>query len=179
MKHREIVKCDGRTPPFDFHEFLHCVYWSTETFHHYSVCSNLVKNYCTCLVCSNVIDRWFPSSIFQVRNIEYDHSHFAFVIERIRNKWGNNKKLFFFLKAKPAKECLDIENGENYFGTVRHTKTGVQCLRWDSQAAHIYDYNFLDEQEDYCRNPYGGASSPFCFTADSDGWGTCDIPFCS
>ncbi|CAC5376663.1 PLG [Mytilus coruscus] len=76
------------------------------------------------------------------------------------------------------KECLQTGKGTDYFGSMSITKTGSECQRWDSQQPHQHDYWYLEDQENFCRNP-DGSSSPWCLSTDlTGGKEYCDIPFC-
>ncbi|VDI82640.1 apolipoprotein(a) [Mytilus galloprovincialis] len=76
------------------------------------------------------------------------------------------------------KECLQTGRGIDYFGSMAKTKTGSECQRWDSQQPHEHDYWYLEDQENFCRNP-DGSSSPWCLSTDPTVRKEyCDIPFC-
>lgn len=77
-----------------------------------------------------------------------------------------------------ATECTYTLTGEEYTGTVSHTKTGIPCQRWDSQTPHPHKSNHLSKDENYCRNTDGSAG-PWCYTMDPDvRWEICDVPKC-
>ena len=67
------------------------------------------------------------------------------------------------------------------------TKTGKPCQSWTSQLPHAHyntnpidfpDHNLVDAQN-YCRNPYGLLSAPWCYTTDPNSrWEFCDVPPC-
>ncbi|CAG0883081.1 unnamed protein product [Darwinula stevensoni] len=88
-------------------------------------------------------------------------------------------------------ECLKTEKGKEYMGIKNKTKTGKDCLRWDSkpygkpddfESMMFYGEHFLNEDpgshENYCRNP-ALRERPWCFVLDLDiQWEYCDIPMC-
>ncbi|KAK3088625.1 hypothetical protein FSP39_021462, partial [Pinctada imbricata] len=76
-------------------------------------------------------------------------------------------------------ECLRSNIGYEYQGTVSTTKSGKECQRWDSQVPHTHEYGYLTAHENFCRNPKGTKSSPWCFTTDSaTEWDYCEILAC-
>ncbi|KAJ8303518.1 hypothetical protein KUTeg_019914 [Tegillarca granosa] len=75
----------------------------------------------------------------------------------------------------PALECIMSVKGEDYYGTRNITVDGLQCQRWDSQSPHKHSYGYLSDQENYCRNPYGKESGPWCYTVTSTRWDYCIV----
>ncbi|XP_072881833.1 salivary plasminogen activator gamma-like isoform X2 [Hemitrygon akajei] len=80
-------------------------------------------------------------------------------------------------------QCI-TESGRNYRGTRNYTKSGSQCLRWDSAAVHIRNYNARSDalnlglgSHNYCRNP-DNDKKPWCFIEGIKYWDFCDIPKC-
>uniref|UniRef100_A0A674PQJ0 Macrophage stimulating 1 n=1 Tax=Takifugu rubripes TaxID=31033 RepID=A0A674PQJ0_TAKRU len=53
-----------------------------------------------------------------------------------------------------AEDCYQ-ENGKNYRGTVRKTRKGITCQKWNANLT-----------ENYCRNPDGDQHGPWCYTTD-------------
>ncbi|KAK0395875.1 hypothetical protein QR680_001470 [Steinernema hermaphroditum] len=74
-----------------------------------------------------------------------------------------------------------VENGSNYEGTVQASKTGKQCMHW-SKSAKASDlrtsFPKLRTSKNYCRNPGGIRSSPWCYTSPYSQPEECDIPKC-
>jgi len=72
----------------------------------------------------------------------------------------------------------------DYRGSINSTKTGYECVRWDSDLA---SENFGDMVGDYpdaglddnnfCRNPAGDGRA-WCLTDESEGFEYCDVPYC-
>ena len=84
-----------------------------------------------------------------------------------------------FSVATPAKECLESEKGAEYFGTVQKTHNGKTCQKWSEQTPHSHSFTYLGDQENFCRNPFGGDDRPWCYTTDpGDRWEYCDMPLC-
>ncbi|CAG0896026.1 unnamed protein product, partial [Darwinula stevensoni] len=86
--------------------------------------------------------------------------------------------------------CLLTEMGTEYIGTMKKTKTGKDCLPWDSHSDKligpenhsIYDFYFATREpryhKNYCRNP-GPKDKPWCWVNDTTiQWEYCDIPSC-
>jgi len=76
----------------------------------------------------------------------------------------------------------------NYTGRQSVTAFGRSCQYWSSQKHH--PHNFTDPARfpdpsllsaiNYCRNPDGKSSGPWCYTMDPDiEWETCGIPLVS
>ncbi|CAG0902886.1 unnamed protein product [Darwinula stevensoni] len=83
-------------------------------------------------------------------------------------------------------ECRQSETGTEYVGTMKKTKTGKNCLRWDSQPYGkldlTYEGHFLrndpSTEQNFCRNPTS-KERPWCFVDDAaTKWEFCDIPLC-
>ncbi|CAG0906055.1 unnamed protein product, partial [Darwinula stevensoni] len=93
-------------------------------------------------------------------------------------------------KVEP--ECKLTEMGREYIGMVNVTKTGKQCLSWDSPellaeigfaASLPYEnqlFSFRDPytKMNFCRNPMS-KEMPWCFVGDGNlKWEYCSIPLC-
>lgn len=78
-----------------------------------------------------------------------------------------------------ARECRTTKKGENYFGTVNKTASGIECQRWGDNFPRNHNYTILKAEESYCRNPFGEKAAPWCYTVlgrnESE---LCDIPEC-
>lgn len=90
-----------------------------------------------------------------------------------------------FVEGGHATGCfVESDKGAGYKGVVSVTKSGRQCQSWSSQTPH--KHTITPERhpasglvKNYCRNPSGGGSAPWCFTTDpSSRWEYCDIPKC-
>ncbi|XP_061196140.1 uncharacterized protein LOC133204428 [Saccostrea echinata] len=84
----------------------------------------------------------------------------------------------------PFCECRDTIRGEEYRGTVSHTRTGLKCLRWDSPLSPeprfaLFLEGNASSHENYCRNPSNQGEQPWCFTVSSEiSADYCNIPIC-
>ena len=83
--------------------------------------------------------------------------------------------------------CTTTASGAAYVGTMATTNAGVHCQRWDDQVYHISNYtddaDFPDDTvadaADFCRNPRGDKSAPWCYTLRPDlEWDFCDVEQC-
>ena len=84
-------------------------------------------------------------------------------------------------------DCKEDINGAQYKGHIDATVSGKLCQPWRSQFPHEHALttadHFSDESlkdaENFCRNPFGLAHAPFCYTADENtSWEYCDVPIC-
>uniref|UniRef100_M3Y1S1 Prothrombin n=1 Tax=Mustela putorius furo TaxID=9669 RepID=M3Y1S1_MUSPF len=85
-------------------------------------------------------------------------------------------------------ECLDGSCAEglgmNYRGNVSVTRSGIECQLWRSRYPHKPDINSTthpgaDLQENFCRNPDGSTSGPWCYTTDPTvRMEECSVPVC-
>lgn len=75
--------------------------------------------------------------------------------------------------------CYD-GNGEDYRGTVSRSASGFECQRWSHQVLlKMSDFPELMGGHNYCRNPGGSDSQPWCFTSnDKVLKEICGIPKC-
>ena len=82
-----------------------------------------------------------------------------------------------------AAECYNGD-GKYYIGKINVTRSGRSCQAWASQHPHQHNrlpevFPTLVEAENYCRNPGGEESSPWCYTQDiGKRWEPCNIPKC-
>ena len=77
---------------------------------------------------------------------------------------------------------------KDYTGKQSVTASGIPCQYWISQKHHPHNFTnpkyFPDPNlistVNYCRNPDGKESGPWCYTMDPDiEWETCGIPLAS
>ena len=82
-------------------------------------------------------------------------------------------------------DCKETEHGKEYKGKREVTKFGKTCRRWDSIAKLnpkyssdvLYPDETITDAANYCRNPDGRSSGPWCFVTSTQ-QETCDIPYC-
>ncbi|XP_069888534.1 prothrombin [Dipodomys merriami] len=85
-------------------------------------------------------------------------------------------------------ECMEghcaKDLGTNYRGTVNVTRSGIECQLWNSRYPHKPDINSTTHpgaelQENFCRNPDGSTTGPWCYTTDPTvRREECSIPVC-
>ncbi|XP_036747755.1 prothrombin isoform X1 [Manis pentadactyla] len=72
-------------------------------------------------------------------------------------------------------ECLEGNCAEglgtNYRGNVSFTRSGIECQLWRSRYPHKPEINSTthpgaDLQENFCRNPDGSTTGPWCYTTN-------------
>ncbi|CAK6449457.1 unnamed protein product [Pipistrellus nathusii] len=74
--------------------------------------------------------------------------------------------------------------GTNYRGNVSVTRSGIECQLWQSRYPHKPEINSTthpeaDLQENFCRNPDGSTTGPWCYTSDPTvRREECSIPVC-
>ncbi|XP_022250578.1 inactive tyrosine-protein kinase transmembrane receptor ROR1-like [Limulus polyphemus] len=73
-----------------------------------------------------------------------------------------------------------VGTGEDYRGVMSQTVSGHECQHWSHQIFyHTSDYPELIGGHNYCRNPGGMESQPWCFVADPQARKEmCEIPKC-
>ncbi|XP_003781330.1 prothrombin [Otolemur garnettii] len=85
-------------------------------------------------------------------------------------------------------ECMEGNCAEglgvNYRGHVNFTHSGIECQLWRSHYPHKPEVNSTshpgaDLQENFCRNPDGSTTGPWCYTTDPTvRREECSIPVC-
>ncbi|KAI1280314.1 Tyrosine-protein kinase transmembrane receptor ROR2 [Halotydeus destructor] len=72
-------------------------------------------------------------------------------------------------------------NGEEYRGTAHRTVDGVECGTWTRQVFYrTSDYPEIIGGHNFCRNPGGMESQPWCFVYDGEmKKQLCDVPKCN
>nr|XP_013002919.1 prothrombin isoform X1 [Cavia porcellus] len=85
-------------------------------------------------------------------------------------------------------ECLEgqcaKDLGMNYRGEVNVTRSGIECQLWSSRYPHRPEVNQSSHPgagllENFCRNPDGSASGPWCYTTDPTvRREECSVPVC-
>lgn len=76
------------------------------------------------------------------------------------------------------------DRGQSYRGTVSRTTDGYTCQSWNSQIPHAHNYNSTvypddDLSSNYCRNPSGLRSKPWCYTLlNGVKWQACNLTIC-
>jgi len=81
--------------------------------------------------------------------------------------------------------CYNVDDkGESYNGTSNVTEMGRSCQQWDSNSPHIHPltslYRIYLEGHNYCRNPEGRGTHPWCYTTDPNvRWEYCNVQPCS
>ncbi|PAV84686.1 hypothetical protein WR25_02240 [Diploscapter pachys] len=74
-----------------------------------------------------------------------------------------------------------VGNGKSYEGTVAVTETGKPCLRWtDVHSGEYSTFNYpeLKDARNYCRNPGGKKTKPWCFSQARGQEETCNVKQC-
>ena len=99
-------------------------------------------------------------------------------------QWLRNElKKWFILKTKFSANCVK-ENGRYYQGQANVTQSGIACQDWFTKEPHDQTtpkdiFPEMSGSKNFCRNPGGTESSPWCYTMDPlIRWQYCDIPKC-
>ncbi|XP_071952274.1 uncharacterized protein [Antedon mediterranea] len=77
-------------------------------------------------------------------------------------------------------QCFEREDGSDYRGYARYTRSGILCQEWSSQTPHAHSEtreNYPDDSltSNECRNP-DGKDTVWCYTTDpSVVWEYCNI----
>ena len=81
-------------------------------------------------------------------------------------------------------ECLQSDDGVDYFGTKNSTLTGLACQAWRLQEPHKHKstellFDNMWNAHNYCRNPGGLRRRPWCYTVAPDvRWQYCQLDAC-
>ena len=103
-----------------------------------------------------------------------------------------DKKVHCERGVQGRRNCADevYSGGEgkgkfDYFGRTGHTLSGMKCMPWtDTTYMENYGHNFLQNSENWCRNPWDSNLGPFCaleqklYNGDLQ-LAPCGIPECS
>merc|ERR1712142_435755 len=88
--------------------------------------------------------------------------------------------------AKNEELCCEDVKCQNYRGTLAVTKKGHTCQDWDKDTVQDNSGNDPEDRpgtglvKNYCRNPDGDSSGPWCYTlTEGERWDNCDIPLCA
>ena len=80
------------------------------------------------------------------------------------------KRVFIIPTHADYPECRLTDQGTEYLGFQSISASGAQCLEW-------VDTDYPEEDNNYCRNPDGRSTGPWCYVAE-DEIESCDISFC-
>ncbi|EYC36745.1 hypothetical protein Y032_0861g2738 [Ancylostoma ceylanicum] len=75
-----------------------------------------------------------------------------------------------------------VDSGKHYEGTASTTVTGKSCMNWSDAPSREYNVNRYPELrygKNYCRNPGGKKTKPWCYSQPMAQEEYCDIPQCS
>ena len=105
-------------------------------------------------------------------------------IAQLRDMYGCNKG------HTHIKSCVKTRyrDGRDYRGRLDYTRNGVTCQYWSDQYPHKHnwmtgiptrDQRYGLGRHNYCRNPGGLRSRPWCFTTlEKSEWQYCDVKIC-
>ncbi|EGT58784.1 hypothetical protein CAEBREN_08755 [Caenorhabditis brenneri] len=74
-----------------------------------------------------------------------------------------------------------VNSGTQYEGSVAQTSSGKQCAEWidsTSRDFNVHRFPELATAKNYCRNPGGKKSRPWCYTKPMGQEEYCDVPQC-
>lgn len=74
-----------------------------------------------------------------------------------------------------------MNSGTQYEGTVAQTSSGKQCAPWidsTSRDFNVHRFPELMNSKNYCRNPGGKKSRPWCYSKPMGQEEYCDVPQC-
>ncbi|KJH50878.1 kringle domain protein [Dictyocaulus viviparus] len=75
-----------------------------------------------------------------------------------------------------------VDSGKYYEGTASTTTTGKTCMNWSEAPSREYNvarYPELRYSKNYCRNPGGKKTKPWCYSQPLGQEEYCDVPQCS
>nr|CDJ96532.1 Immunoglobulin I-set and Kringle and Tyrosine protein kinase domain containing protein [Haemonchus contortus] len=75
-----------------------------------------------------------------------------------------------------------VDSGKHYEGAASTTVTGKTCMNWNDAPSREYNvarYPELLYAKNYCRNPGGKKTKPWCYSQPLGQEEYCDIPQCS
>ncbi|KAK6021099.1 kringle domain protein, partial [Ostertagia ostertagi] len=75
-----------------------------------------------------------------------------------------------------------VDSGKHYEGSASTTITGKTCMNWNDAPSREYNvarYPELLYAKNYCRNPGGKKTKPWCYSQPLGQEEYCDIPQCS
>lgn len=75
-----------------------------------------------------------------------------------------------------------VDSGKHYEGTASTTVNGKTCMNWNEAPSREYNvarYPELRYSKNYCRNPGGKKTKPWCYSQPLGQEAYCDIPQCS
>ncbi|EDV29497.1 uncharacterized protein TRIADDRAFT_51898 [Trichoplax adhaerens] len=96
---------------------------------------------------------------------------------------GGQIEVDYILIAPYEVNCY-TGNGVYYRGSITKTISGYNCQQWKSNSPHNHSYSPSKYPDDdlsynYCRNPGGKSSRPWCYTTNSQKVSEyCNIPSC-
>ena len=84
-----------------------------------------------------------------------------------------------------SRDCVTNAEGREYLGRTKSSKSGKLCKNW-SEIVNKNEmfYNFIEGNdnlaaiENYCRNPTGRSTGPWCFVSENLDWESCGIKLC-
>ncbi|XP_056003285.1 uncharacterized protein LOC125661191 isoform X1 [Ostrea edulis] len=133
-----------------------CQDWGSQSPHSHGIGTNLPENYC--------------------RNPDGEPSPWCYTTDpNVRYELCDIPDC-----VAPPLECLTNPDptGRHYFGTQNVADSGDLCQRWDTTTPHHHNFDYLDDQSNYCRNP-DGENAPWCYTVNPNKrWSTCIVPRC-
>jgi len=71
----------------------------------------------------------------------------------------------------------DIYDSLAYTGDLSFTEQGYECAAWDDESTHAHKWSSVGSHN-YCRNPDGEATGPWCYVNNEEKWDFCGVPKC-
>ena len=74
-------------------------------------------------------------------------------------------------------DCTYTEHGSEYMGHTAVTASGLTCQRWLTfwphkhtydQKVHLFPDDNVEDASNYCRNPGGHGTQPWCYTLNPE-----------